>query len=319
MSIRLTAKETADWLVERDNFLILTHRRPDGDTLGSAGGLAMGLREIGKTVYVLENEEATPRYAPYVNDFWAPKGYAFDHIISIDTASSALFTQNAKDYRNRVSLSIDHHRSNTEYAEYLCLDDKAAACGELVYEIATLLTDTITRDLAIRLYVAVATDTGCFSFGNVTANTFAVASKLVETGIPVAEINKKLFRSRSRGRVRLEGLLTSGLEFFFDGQLAIATITADMIESSDATEDDMDNIADVASGIDGVKMGITIRELTAPDDCKISVRSIEPYDSNAVCKFFGGGGHKSAAGSIIKKPVEEIKALLLEVTRGIFS
>jgi len=318
MSKMLTPSETTEWLKCRDNFLILTHRRPDGDTLGCAGALAVGLRELSKTAYVLENVEATPRYAPFVNDCWAPDGYAFEHIIAVDMASTDLFTENALQYKDRVSLCIDHHGSNTGYAENLCLAPKAAACGELVYEILMLLNGKISEDSAKRLYVAVSTDTGCFSFGNVTPDTFAVAAKLAKAGAPVVHLNKSLFRSRSHGRVKLEGLLTSGIEFFFEGKVAIACITRDMIDSSSATEDDMDNIAEVASGIEGVCMGITIRELSAAADCKISVRSVEPYDSNALCKRFGGGGHRSAAGCTFNKTIAEIKSLLLDVLKEIF-
>lgn len=318
MSKMLTPAETAQWLKDRDNFLILTHRRPDGDTLGCAGGLAVGLREFGKTAYVLENVEATPRYAPFVSDCWAPAEYSFEHIIAVDTASTDLFTENARIYRDSVSLCIDHHGSNTGYAENLCLTPRAAACGELVYEILMALTDKVSKDSAERLYVAISTDTGCFSFGNVTSNTFSVTAKLAETGVPVAALNKRLFRSRSPGRVLLEGMLTSDIEFFFAGKVAIACITRAMIDSSNATEDDMDNIAEVASSIEGVCMGITIRELSAADDWKISVRSIEPYDSNAVCKHFGGGGHKAAAGCTVKKTIDEIKPLLLDILKEIF-
>ena len=318
MSKMLTPAETAKWLNERDNFLILTHRRPDGDTLGCAGALAVGLREHGKTAYVFENVEATPRYAPFVSDCFAPSNYSFDYIISVDMASTDLLTENAKIHKDNISLSIDHHGSNTEYSENLCLTPKAAACGELVYEILMLLSNKVSADSAERLYVAISTDTGCFSFSNVTSNTFAVASKLAETGIPIADLSKRLFRSKSPGRVKLEGLLTSNIDFHFDGKVSIGCITRDMITSSSATEDDMDNIAEVASGIEGVCMGITIRELSSTSDCKLSVRSIEPYDSNAVCKHFGGGGHKSAAGFSIKKPIAEIKPLLLDVLTDIF-
>ena len=318
MSDMFTPAEAALWLKDRDNFLILTHRRPDGDTLGCAGALAVGLREFGKTAYVLENVEATPRYAPFVDDCWAPDGYSFDHIIAVDTASTDLFTENARKYKDSVSLCIDHHGSNTGYAKNLCLVPDVAACGEVVYEILMILTGKVSSDSAERLYVAISTDTGCFSFGNVTPNTFAVTAKLADTGVPIATLNKRLFRSRSPGRVLLEGLLTSDIGFFFGGKVAIACITRDMIETSNATEDDMDNIAEVAAGIEGVCMGITIRELSSLNDCKISVRSVEPYDSNAVCRRFGGGGHRSAAGCTFKKTIDEIKSLLLDVLKEIF-
>ena len=313
MSKMLTPAETANWLKEHDNLLIITHRRPDGDTLGSAGALAQGLREYGKTVYLLYNPEATPRYFKYVEDYSAPDDFEYDHIIAVDTATTGLFPENALKYKDDISLCIDHHRSNTLYAGLVCLDADCAACGEIIYDILMDISGSISSLTAERLYVALSTDTGCFSFGNTTANTLYIASKLVEAGASNKEINKKLFRTKTHSRVKIEGMLTSGLEYYFDDRVAIAAITREMMETTGADEDDIDDIAALPGSVEGVCIGITIREMSSPEDCKISVRSRSPYDAQAICAHFGGGGHKLAAGCTIEKTVDEIKVLLQEV------
>jgi len=317
MSKILTASETAKWLKEHDDFLILTHRRPDGDTLGSAGALAQGLREQGKTVYVFANPEATPRYSGFVEDYIAPDDYKHKYMIAVDTASTGLFTKNANEYTDSIALCIDHHKSNTLYAEFACIDADKAACGEIIFEILMTMTGSISSAAAERLYVALSTDTGCFSFGNTTANTLYVASLLVEAGAPNKELNKTLFRTKSRGRMTIEGMLTSGLEYCFDNKVAIAAITLEMLETSGADEDDMDDIAAIPGSVEGVCVGITIRELSSEHDCKVSIRTKPPYDAQYICAKFGGGGHSQAAGFTMEKTIDEIKQALHEVLEEI--
>jgi len=316
MSNFLTTFETALWLKERNRFLIITHRRPDGDTLGSAGALAQGLREQGKTAYILYNPEVTPRYERFVEQYVASDKFIPDHIIVVDTASTDLFTENAKKYTDSVSLCIDHHKSNNLYADNTCLYAEIASCGEIIYDILMEMSGNISTSAAERLYVALSTDTGCFVFGNTTANTLYVASRLVKAGVRNNEINKVLFRTKSQGRIGIEGLLLSGLEYTFDGKVAMASITKKMIEETGATEDDMDDIAAIPGVVKGVCIGITIREMSSQNDCKLSVRSRSPYDAQAICAHFGGGGHKLAAGCTIDKTIPEIKKMLLDIIKG---
>ena len=309
----MNTAETAQWLRERDNFLIITHRRPDGDTVGCAGALAQGLREAGKTIYVLFNPETTARYNPYVGEYWAPEGYKAEHTITIDTASYDLFPKNGGDYIGNISLSIDHHPSNTMYATDNYLDGTCASCGEMIYDLLLEISGAVSPVSAAYLYVALSTDTGCFEFANTTARTLRVASLLIEAGAPHRELNRRLFRTRTRSRIKIEGLIYSGLEFHCEGALAIATITRAMMDESGADEDDVDDIASIPGGIEGVLAGITIRELKSVNDCKVSVRSSPKVNSHALCARFGGGGHAMAAGFSKEATVGEIKHMILEV------
>jgi len=314
----LTITETAAWLKARDNYLIITHRRPDGDTLGCAGALAQGMREQGKTAYVLYNPEVTPRYARIVEDYIAPEGYKPEHTITIDTASHDLFPKNGGEYIGATSLCIDHHPSNTLYAEYTLLDGASASNGETIYDLLMEMYGAVSAKSAEGLYVALSTDTGCFAFANTTGNTLRVASLLVEAGAPHRELNRLLFRTRSRGRIMIEGMIYSGIGFYFGGKVAIAVITMDMMETANASEDDIDDIASIPGSIEGVLAGITIRELTSSRDCKVSVRTSPTVNAHAICLHFGGGGHPMAAGFSLLKPVDEIKEALLESLKDHF-
>ena len=315
MSEKMTVSQTAVWLKTNDNFLLLTHRRPDGDTLGSAGALAQGLHEAGKTVFILFNPETTPRYSRFAKDHWSPEGFKPEHIIAIDTASSGMLQVNSAEYAEHITLCIDHHPSNTEYATYTCLDGERSSCGEIIYDILKEMSGYISAKTAGCLYAAVSTDTGCFVFANTTADTLRVASNLIEDGAPHRELNRLLFRTKTLGRIKMEGMIYSGLEFYFDGQVAISVISRRMLATAEATEDDIDDIASIPGSIEGIRVGVTIRELTSETDCKVSVRTGTTVNANAICALFGGGGHAMAAGYSVKATVDDIRESLLKALK----
>jgi phosphoesterase RecJ-like protein len=311
----MTLADVAAWLSENDRYLIVTHRRPDGDTLASAAALALGLKALGKTAYLCPNEETTERFTAIAGPHFMPSGFAFNHIITVDTASEDMFAVGAEQYMGKVSLAIDHHPSNTYYAERVYVDSGCAACGEIIYALLNTLGVPVTQEMALALYVAIATDTGCFCYANTTADTHRIAASLMETGIDVGEINRALFRSKTRARVELEGMILGSIAFYFDGAVSIVTITQDMLARSRATDNDTDDIASIAGGIDGVRVGVTIREIES-GVCKVSVRTTPDVDANVICAQFGGGGHAMAAGCTITAPVEDVRRMLLdELTR----
>ena len=307
----MTIKEAASWLDSHDNYLILTHRRPDGDTLGCAAALAAGLNEHGKTAFILYNPEITERYNSIVGMFWAADDFVPDHIITVDIAAVDLFPVGGEKYSENVSLCIDHHPSNTGYSKNTCLVSSCASCGEIVYELLMELGDGISDITAAALYIALSTDTGCFAYTNTTGNTLRVASLLADAGAPIAYINKKFFRTKTKSRILLEGMIISGLEFYLDNAVAISSISLDMLNATGADEQDMEDIASIPGVIEGVVIGITIRELGVRK-CKFSVRSTARANSNELCAKFGGGGHAMAAGCTIEKPLAEAKKLFLE-------
>ena len=315
----MNISQTAEFLRQHDNYLVLTHHRPDGDAHGSAEAITIALRRMGKTAYIMKNPETTDKYLRFVQPFWAPEDYVPDTVITVDIASEGLFLKGAEKYRGMVDLAIDHHPSNSGYAKNLCLDGSRASCGEVIYDLLCELGIEIDSRIAEPLYVAVSTDTGCFAFANTTANTFNVAGKLAETGLDFRILNRDLFRTKSRRRFELEGLIMSGVEFYFGGKVSVITITKKMMEQTGCTENDMDDIAAMPGSIEGVLCGITLRELSSENDCKVSVRTSPDVDANALCGALGGGGHKMAAGASPEgMTVIEIKEKLIEALKEVF-
>ena len=306
---RLTTNETAQWLGERDDFLILTHRRPDGDTLGSGAGLCAALREIGKRAYLLENPETTIRYVEYVAEYLALADFVPQTVVTVDTADVGILQINAGAHAQRIDLCIDHHVSNSGYGAYTCLEDHAS-CGEVTYDVIAALTGSVSATTALPLYVAVSTDTGCFSYANVTAHTLRVASELVGTGIDHGAVNKKLFRTKSKARIALDGAIFSSLQYFAEGRIAVVVLTQALMTACGVTEDDLDDVPSIPSQIAGVQIGVLVKELSG-GACKASVRTAPQVNANLICQQFGGGGHAMAAGCQIEVQPEEAVRLLV--------
>lgn len=318
--MKMDVRKTAEYLKSHDNFLILNHRRPDGDAHGSASGLCRGLRAAGKTAYVLYNPDTTEKYVKYVKDLWAPEGYVPGTVVTVDTASAQMLQTNGDIYEDKIDLAIDHHPSNTGYADNGCIYSTCAACGEIVYDILMELNGNVDLDTAAALYIAVSTDTGCFAFANTTANTFRVAWKLGEAGLEYRELNRELFRTKTKSRFALESRIMSGIEFYYGGRVAITTITAKMMDETGCTENDMDDIAAIPGSVQGVECGITMRELGDTRNCKISVRTSPRVDASALCRVLGGGGHMMAAGASPKGlTLMEIKEKLFEGLDKVYS
>ena len=306
----MTALEAAEFLKAHDGYLILTHVRPDGDTIGCAAGLCRALRQAGKEAYVLENPEATSLFTPYLEGLLSPQGYEPDTVVAVDMAARGLFPENAKQYLEGVDLTIDHHPSQEFYAKHTCLDAGRAACGELMYDIVHLLGG-ITPEIGEALYVAVSTDCGCFVYSNTTPATHRVAAQLMETGFDPYPVNRRHFRTKSFKRLKIEGMLAAGMELRDNGQTALVFLTLDMLREVGAEERDIDDISAFVGQVEGVKNGITLRELR-PGECKLSLRT-DPGDLNAsaVCALLGGGGHAAAAGATIEGTMEQAREAVL--------
>ena len=306
----LTVSETAALLRSFDNVLILTHIRPDGDTTGCAAALCAGLRALGKTAYLLPNAGQTDTTAPYFAPYAAPADFTPEKVVSVDIASLGLFPENAKPYAGQVDLAIDHHPSFEKFGKENLIRPEASACGEILYDILSAL-GPITAEIALPLYVAISTDTGCFAYGNTTAHTHAVAAALMQTGIDYKTVNKVFFRTKSRKRMQLEGAMISNCEFYDLARVAVLSVPMSLMERLEATESDAEELSSLGSQIQGVDCAVTMRELR-PDVWKISLRTGERVNATAVCGELGGGGHAAAAGCTMEAPWAQAKEAILE-------
>lgn len=304
----MTRNECVSFLRTHDSYLILSHRRPDGDALGSAAGLCRGLRALGKTAAVLPNPEITERYVPYLREYEAGPDYRYDTVVTVDLAEEGIIQLNGEDHRGKIALSIDHHPSNKGYAGETYLRAEAASCGEIVYDILIDLLGSIDRETATLLYIAVTTDTGCFRYKNTTPDTLRTGALLLEAGAPI-DLNRTVFMKKRRSRLKMESAIIDSLEFFHGDEASIGTVTLADRARCGVTEADMEDIASVSGQVEGVELSITLRE-NENGQWKISVRTGQYGNANAVCAEFGGGGHGMAAGCTMEGSMEDVKARL---------
>ena len=313
---KLTREQTAEYLSQNDGYVILTHRRPDGDTLGSAALLCRGLRKLGKTAHILTNPEITEKYTHLHEGLTTDTVTDGDILVAVDTASKGMLPQAFSAYADRIALRIDHHATADSFTEMELVEPEAAACGELVATVFSLMGVHLDKPMANALYTAISTDTGCFRYANTTAKTLECAAYCAYNSDELFAINQALFETRSLGRLRLEGWLIENMIFLQDGKIAICPLPKSVEEELGLNEDDLENISGFPRSIEGVKIAATLRQEGA-DKIKISVRAVPGYDAAAICANFGGGGHKGAAGAsmtcTMDEAVEAIKKVMPKI------
>lgn len=308
--------EAAALLKEKDDILILTHRRPDGDTVGCAVGLCVSLRGLGKTAHILPNEDATALFTPYLEGYLAPEDFEPDFVVSVDIAGRGLFTPAGDVWLQKgIDLAIDHHPSYEGFARESCVDAGRAACGELIYDIVRQW-GPVSPEAALPLYVAVSTDTGCFMYNNTTPATHRTAADLMALGIDFQGANKRHFRTKSLKRLRLESLLVEGMDVHDGGEIVVAAISLRDMARLEATERDAEDIAAFLGQIEGVRTSVTIRELRG-GECKLSVRTSGDLNATKVCALLGGGGHAAAAGCSVFGSVDDAKRAIMDAIRTV--
>lgn len=295
-------------LLERDDFLILSHVNPDGDTLGSGAALCSALRRMGKTAFVNKNPQITPRTEGYVSPYFAPEGFLPGCVVAVDIAAPVLFPYG---FEGDVDFCVDHHPTNSGYAASTLLRDGKSSCGEAILELIDAMTGSVTLTEATLLYIALTTDTGCFQYMNTNADTMRCAARLIELGADHHTVVHDFFRKVSAARLKLEGMIYASMRFYRNDTIVTAIVTQDMLRNAGTTENDLDDLAGLPGRCAGSDLTILIREL--PDGrSKCSVRSSPRVDSSAICAVYGGGGHAMAAGVALDCAPREAERMLLE-------
>ena len=281
------------------------HRSPDGDAIGSGYALAYALRKIGKIVMPVCSDDIPQKYSYITNDFSAQE-FQPEYIVTVDLADTQLFGNKLIQYKDKVNLCIDHHPSNTGYAEYGIVDANAGACAQIVKKVINAMNIPIDKNIANAIFTGISTDTGCFKYSNASAESYKMAAEMIECGADGFFINKLMFDTKSRERLEIERLALNSLTYHYDGKIAVIFITKEMMEKSGASDDDTEGISGMPRQIEGVVIGITIREKDN-GNFRVSMRSSGEKDVSAVCAKFGGGGHKAAAGCTVTGTAEEVK------------
>lgn len=319
--MRIDAKAAAAFLKENDDYMILMHASPDGDTLGSGSALCIALQRLGKRAKAVCPEEIPHRF-DYL--FKAVEQPEFEHknVVCVDIADTKLLAE-MKKVGDTAELAIDHHSSHKNYAKRDFVEPESAACCELIYAVIKELGVAIDKDIASCLYTGIATDTGCFKFSNVTPRTHEIAAEMIANGADFGAINYAMFVVKTQGRIKLEQETLKNMQFFADGKIAVITAPLSLINSiPDIDTDDIGALANIPREIAGVEIGICVKEKKA-GVFKASLRTSDNFDAAEIARRFGGGGHARASGcsfngttmekaveSIVKASVEAVEKLV---------
>ncbi len=314
MSENLDIANAVEKLINAENVLILCHKNPDGDTIGTAAALCHALKTLGKTAAVLCADEISDRYA-YTQITMFEKQFEPKFVVAVDVAGMQLFGEAIEEYTRQIDMCIDHHPSNPGFADFLLLDANAAATAELMHEVILQMGVEITPVIADCLYTGLATDTGCFRFANTTARTHGVAQSLIESGANVIELNASLFENKSKSRIAIERVALDSLEYYFEGKCAVISISLEQMEKIGVEPTDLEGITAIPRAIEGVEAGVTLRQQEV-GKYKVSVRTKRGINASQICIGLGGGGHEQAAGCEVVGSLESAKqAVLAEVER----
>jgi len=314
-------KKIAEAMAEAGSIAILPHMAADGDAIGSSLALAIGLSEAGKEVSVFLEEKV-----PHIYDFLPGLEMArvydgvetkYDLAVALDCGDiERLGSRKPVFGKAAVTVNIDHHATNTGFAMLDYVDTSCAAVGEIIYELFGQMGADPGKDAAICLYTAIASDTGGFRYSNKTSRTHTIASELLEKGIDVADISRRIFDTVSPGKVRLIGEAVNSLELFEDGRIAVMSVSYEAMRRSGAADEDTDGIINIARNISGVEAAAMIREMEN-GDIRVNLRSNSYVDVSAVASKYSGGGHMRAAGFTARNSdLETVREMLLEDLRG---
>lgn len=297
-------------LKNADKILILTHRNPDGDTLGSGFALLRALRQLGKRVKLLNADAINEKYA-HLYEGLSEESFEEEFIVSVDVAERKLLGDLMEKYADKVDLSIDHHGTGKLFAKKTYCESESASACEIVYEIIKALGAKIDKGIADCIYTGCSTDTGCFKYSNVTPRTHRIAAELIEFGADHSRINEKMFDTKSMNSIMLERMCYESLEIFGGGKVAVITVTKEMLRKSGTDKSALDAIKPITRQIEGVEIGLTVKEEDGGAS-GVSIRTSENYDASAICAHFGGGGHIRAGGCEIKDTPENAKEKVIE-------
>jgi len=316
-------KKIAETIGKADNIAILPHASADGDAIGSCLALAVVLSGMGKRVSVLMEESIPQTYnflpAAELAVVYGGENYEYDLAVALDCGDIDRLGSRKEVFENApVTVNIDHHATNTGFAQFDHVDTSASATGEIIFDLIRHMGAKPGRDASTCLYTAIASDTGGFRYANTTPASLAACSRLIEEGADAAFISKKIFETVSLSKVKLTGEAINSLELYENGRIAVMTLTAQAIKRAGASEDESEGIINTARNIIGVETAVLIKELEN-GNIKVSLRSNEYVDVSEIARKYSGGGHKRAAGftakggelgKIVSSLLQDIKEML---------
>src|SRR4051812_7162168 len=305
-------RRISDEILRRQRFLLTSHARPDGDSIGSQLAMAFALDALGKSVRIVNADPAPDHY----QDFPGMERIEIATRASLDVEAvivmecSDLSRAGIAGLEGEFLINIDHHAGNRLYGAVNWHDESAAACGEMVFDVIRELRVPLTLEIATHIYLAILTDTGSFHHSNITPRTFDICRQTVEAGVNPAAMARRVFDSNSFGKLKLIGALLDEMELTDGGRLAVMYLNDDILEATGTTPNDTEGLINLPLTAREIQ-AVVFFKLGADGDVRISMRSKYDVDVRSVASRHGGGGHKNAAGFTVKGPLDAVRENIL--------
>ena len=304
-------------LLQAQRFLITSHLKPDGDSIGSQMAMAYALRALGKDVRLVNCDQAQPALLafPGVPDIEIANRVEGDYDLVLVMECSDLARTGVEGLDRYRIVNIDHHPGNAMYGAVNWFDGGAAACAEMVFDVIASLGVPLSREIATHIYAAILTDTGSFHYSSISPRTFDICRQLLEAGADPVSIARNVFDSNNIGRLRLFGAVLGSVELDPSGQLAAIYLDKAMARAAGGTYDDTEGLINLPLTVKEILAVVFFKEADG-NQYRISLRSKGPIDVCAVAKEFGGGGHKNASGCTVTGNLAEVRQQVMPLVQA---
>jgi phosphoesterase RecJ-like protein len=312
MTTRPEIPAIVDAIRSRRRFVLSSHSRPDGDSIGSQLAMAYALKAIGKEVTVINADAAPPPLMafPGVPDIQIAPRADGDFEAAIIMECGDLARTGVEGLDRFFVINIDHHPGNTGYGRINWFDSSAAACGEMVFDLVRALGVPLSVEIATHIYLAILTDTGSFHYSSLSPRTFDICRETLEAGVDPVLVARNVYDSNNMGRLKLFGAVLSAMQIDETGRIAIVYLDHEMARAAGGTYEDTEGL---------INLPLTVKEIQAVlffkqeqgDEYRVSMRSKGEIDIGAVAKEFGGGGHKNAAGCTVSGAIDALQKLFV--------
>jgi phosphoesterase RecJ-like protein len=306
-----------DAIRTRQRFVLSSHSRPDGDSIGSQLAMAYALKALGKDVVAVNADPAPPPLMafPGVPDIIIAPRVEGDFDAAIIMECGDLARTGVSGLDRFFVINIDHHPGNSGYGQINWFDASAAACGEMVFDLVRALGVPFSVEIATHIYLAILTDTGSFHYSSISPRTFDICRECIEAGVDPVLVARNVYDSNNMGRLKLFGSVLSAMQIDPTGRIAIVYLDHEMARAAGGTYEDTEGL---------INLPLTVKEIQAVvffkqhegDEYRVSMRSKGPIDIGAVAKEFGGGGHKNAAGCTVTGPIDALQKTFVEKLEG---
>ena len=306
-----------DAIRARQRFVLGSHSRPDGDSIGSQLAMAYALRAMGKAAVAVNADPAPPPLMafPGVPDIRIAPAVAGDFDAAIIMECGDLQRTGVSGFERFFVINIDHHPGNSGYGQINWFDAGAAACAEMVYDVVGALGVPLSKEIATHVYLAILTDTGSFHYSGISPRTFEICRECLEAGVDPVIVARNVYDSNNMGRLKLFGAVLGAMQIDHTGRIAIVYVDHEMARAAGGTYEDTEGLVNLPLTVKEVEAVIFFKQ-EAGDQYRVSLRSKGNIDIGSIAKEYGGGGHKNAAGLTVTGPIEQLQKTLVEKIEG---